>query len=237
MIPSLVSSNHRPAGNLINLVCQRLLENPVLPAPHRTELRVEEIRNPEVRKRVSQGSFDNARGSATLALVPSAPEEGDPDNRLLAIDFRHAPGANDDERREATLATLWGSADSITSVTHDAKIEAASEAARKQLPELRTRFLKGLAPGERLLVKAPFAQDGGGNEYMWVEILRWESEATITGILQNDPFHIRRLRAGARVTVRTDEVFDYLLRKPDGSIEGNETGKWIEAAGGETRTK
>ena len=103
--------------------------------------------------------------------------------------------------------------------------------AAKQLVEA------GLKPGERLLVKAPFARDDQGNEWMWIEVLEWDKSGGITGILQNDPFYIRRLRAGSRVKVRESEVFDYLLRKPDASFEGNETGKLIEASGGETRSK
>jgi hypothetical protein len=37
------------------------------------------------------------------------------------------------------------------------------------------------------------------------------------------------LKAGSRVEVRADQIFDYILRKRDGTIEGNETGALLEA--------
>lgn len=65
---------------------------------------------------------------------------------------------------------------------------------------------------------------------VWKHILsltKWEG-SSIEGILQNDPFNIPELKAGARATVNQSDIFDYILNKPDGTSEGNETGKIIE---------
>jgi uncharacterized protein YegJ (DUF2314 family) len=62
---------------------------------------------------------------------------------------------------------------------------------------------------------------------MWVEVIRWEGKK-ITGLLDNDPFEIPTLKAGARVVVEEDTLFDYILTRPGGATEGNETGAIIE---------
>jgi uncharacterized protein YegJ (DUF2314 family) len=110
------------------------------------------------------------------------------------------------------------------------KSSAASEAARKRLPELRKRFTAGLKPGEVLLLKAPFKTPEGKNEWMWVEVSIWKADGTIESILQNDPFQIPDLKSGARVRVKEAEIFDYLFTKPNGTVEGNETGKLIQSS-------
>ena len=82
---------------------------------------------------------------------------------------------------------------------------------------------KGFAPGERLLLKAPFKTDDGGNEWMWVEVVTWKGDL-VNGILQNDPYEVTGLSAGARVEFRASDAFDYIHYHPDGREEGNTTG-------------
>ena len=55
--------------------------------------------------------------------------------------------------------------------------------------------------------------------------------AFLRGLLRNQPFNIPDLKAGMEVFVRQEEVFDYLHVLPDGTREGNETGKLIEKYG------
>ena len=82
-------------------------------------------------------------------------------------------------------------------------------------------------PGERLLVKAPFeVPDGGGEEWMWVEVTAWKGDV-IHGLLMNRPHRIPDLEPGAKVTVKEGDVFDYMHEHEDGTLEGNETGELI----------
>jgi uncharacterized protein YegJ (DUF2314 family) len=92
---------------------------------------------------------------------------------------------------------------------------------------LRKDFNDGLAPGEFIQVKAPFKTQDDGTEWMWVEVITWGNN-TITGLLKNEPFNIPDLKGGSEVSVKQEEVFDYIRRFPDGSSEGNETSKLIE---------
>jgi hypothetical protein len=59
-------------------------------------------------------------------------------------------------------------------------------------------------------------------------------EAVEQILAQND-FAIPTLHAGQEVEIDEDDIFDYILRHPDGTEEGNETGVIIEGLPGETR--
>jgi uncharacterized protein YegJ (DUF2314 family) len=110
----------------------------------------------------------------------------------------------------------------VADVVHDDAVLAVSRRARDRLrADLKPRFIAGLPPGERLLVKAPFAAPNG-REWMWVEVARWDGPR-IHGVLDNDPIHIRDLKAGVHVDVLEEDVLDYLFCRSDGSKEGNET--------------
>jgi uncharacterized protein YegJ (DUF2314 family) len=80
-------------------------------------------------------------------------------------------------------------------------------------------------------------RDDEGHEWMWVEVTKWTDAKRLEGILWNDPFHIRKLKAGAKVTVATEEVFDYIFYHADGREEGNETGVLMEKQSGAVDTK
>lgn len=219
-------SSRSSMGSLLNAACQTLLEVPG--SWHGKELTVdlEKIQNRRQRAKLTADLRKGATKRAKLTLASSRREDGDPLNELLELTFGGVKGSRLQERQEALLASLFGAEDSIVSIEHDPEILAASQGARKKLQSLRQRFQKGLAPGEVLLLKAPFKVPAGGNEYMWVEVVNWEGES-IAGLLSNDPVDIPDLEAGARVSIKEADVFDYLLRRADGGTEGNETGKLI----------
>ena len=237
VIERLVGSDNRPAGNLINLVCQSLAEAPEIADGANRLFRVADIREPGLRAQFSEGLEEKATAEVRLALLEGNHQDGDPGNRLIELSFRHSAGTTDDERREAALSTLWGAKDSIIGVRHDGAIKAAAARARARLPELRKAFASGLPPGERLLLKAPFARDDEGDEWMWVEVMQWSDSGKIEGLLQNDPFYIKNLQAGARVRVNESAIFDYIFHRADGTVEGNETGRLMEQQEGERRQK
>ena len=217
----------RSIGNLINLVCQTLAEKGRLEKAGRLTVDLETLGDPELRETLKASLEAEAQGKAELAVAVGTSEEGDPQNRLLELTFEESPGASGPERQSALLDRIFGSTDSITHTTHDDELLAASARAKAQLPSLKRHFAKGLSPRERLLVKGPFKTRDGGNEWMWVEVTRW-TDRTIGGILQNEPFEVDGLRAGASVEVAEDDVFDYLHAQADGSQKGNETGEVIQ---------
>lgn len=237
VIERMIGSNNRPAGNLINLVCQSMAERPMFRNGAKETFRLGALESETLRTSMQSSPKQGATGEVTLALLRGSHQEGDPENKLIELDFRHGNGKTEDERREDLLSKLWGSSDSIVGVKHDEEILEASRRARVRLNELRPAFDKGLPPGSRLLVKAPFARDDEGNEWMWVEVMKWTAVGSIEGVLQNEPFYIRKMKAGSKVQVKASEIFDYKLYREDGTTEGNETGKLMQKQGGPIKNK
>ena len=151
-----------------------------------------------------------------------------PRNRLVQITFDRYKNRDLHARQEELLSTMFGWEDLVIGVRHDDALLAASRKAREQLPALREHFNKSMKPGEYVQIKVPFPASGGGNEYMWVEISSWNGDK-IKGLLKNEPVNIPTLHGGQMVEVSEAKIFDYLHTQPDGTQEGNETSKIIQA--------
>lgn len=227
VVEDLPASNSNTVGNLINLAAETLLEKGRLDAPGRLALDVASLKNERFRTSLTESYLKGATGRADLSLVLGTKDEGDPNNLLLEIDFPRAGHATRLEALEALLVGIFGATDEISYIRHDEELLEASRKAKEEFPRLATLARHGFAPGERLLLKAPFKTDTGGKEWMWVEVITWKGDL-VNGVLQNDPDEVSGLNAGARVEFRASDAFDYILYHPDGREEGNGTGKIIE---------
>ncbi len=225
-IKAIPCSDQNTYNSLINAAIQTLAEKPYILEDSTLIIDLRSIKNDVVRNELRADLKQNAKEKAVIKLQSVEPEEGDNINKQFMISFQDPDYANQQEEQNNLVANLFGAEDSITKITHDSLILKTSEEARQRLPELKTLFNKGLAPGYSILVKAPFKTDNNTREWMWVEITKWTSRS-ISGVLQNDPFEIKDLKAGALVEINEADIFDYILNKPDESSEGNETGKII----------
>ncbi len=159
--------------------------------------------------RVTWSKGDNAEATSPT-LLELAPLRDDPAALRYALDS--TLGAGDEE---------------MVMVDRDPELVAASARARAALAKLAPMFAEGVPTGTTLMVKAPFATDDGGVEYMWVEATGWKADK-IAGVLANEPFDIASLHSGDRVEVTLADVYDYTLERPDGTTEGGETSEIIE---------
>ena len=230
-LPDIVVNNfswslNDEVGGLINLVAQSLAEGVVPNENGLLEIDIDALAPSPYKDALRDRLHDNAEQKVMLAIGEAEWEEGDPHNFLIELRFDTEAGETLGEQQDGLLSRLFGWEDAISYVKHNEEIEAASARARKKLNGLRRDFNNGLAPGEFILVKAPFDTPDGGTEWMWVEVAAWKGDE-ITGLLKNEPYHIPTLRGGATVTVSQKEVFDYLHTLPDGSSQGNETGELI----------
>lgn len=223
VVEDLPASSSDSVGSLINLAAQTLLEKGRLDAPGRLHVDVAALEAETEKERLTKSYEKDATGKADLTLVVGTRDEGDPANRLWEIDFPLAGHATRLEAQNAFIAGLFGATDSISYTRHDEELLEASRKAKEEFPRLAALARKGFAPGERLLLKAPFKTDDGGTEWMWVEVVTWKGDL-VNGILQNDPFEVSGLSAGARVEFRASDAFDYIHYHPDGREEGNTTG-------------
>lgn len=211
---------------LINTLAQYISHHPTI-YKNQLLLDLDKIPSKVFRTKVYPELQENAVKKAILKFNEGKQEDGDPYNVLLEINFQDPAYATPQESQEQTISKLFGYTESISYAEHDDALMEASERARAKLPELSSLFNKGMDAGYSLLLKAPFETDEGGVEWMWVEVTQW-NENNIEGILQNEPFHIKNLKAGATVSTKQDDIFDYLLYLPDGSSQGNETGEILK---------
>lgn len=219
-------SNSAQAGNLIVALSQALVEGAQVGPRSNFTLTLAQLRHQEVRATQQAQMTDDAPGAAQLYFTKGKLEQGDPHNRLLEFYFDHYPGPDRYARQTALFTTLYGFKDGIMMIRHNDAILAASKAAKAKLPALRDAVNAGLRTGEYIMVKAPFATPEDGNEWMWVEVTRWEGE-DITGVLNNEPANVPSLHSGQIVKVRMQDVFDYIRYDGQGNEEGNESGKLI----------
>jgi uncharacterized protein YegJ (DUF2314 family) len=227
VVDDFPSSLQQHMGTTMMLLLQALAEGRTLSKAGQFDLNLREIKNKQARESQLETLAANSTGIASLTLKAGARDEGDPPNRLIAIWFNRVEGPDEQARQTKALSALFGHTDSIAPVKQDdAALVAASARARSKLPAMRGDFNKGLPPGELILLKVPFKTSDGGDEYMWVEVSKWEGDK-ILGLLQNDPIDVPNLKAGQNVETSESKVFDYIRRKPDGSVEGNETGEII----------
>lgn len=226
VVSDLPSIGTRPVGNCLNAVMQRLVEGQ-RQDKYQFKLTLSDIRHRAVRAKSLESPGDGAQGTVLIEFKEMPREEGDPHNLLLGLDFPDAKLSGRTERTLWGMAQLFGSTDKILNArSDDTELKAARDRARLAFFALERRFKAGLPLNEHLQVKGPF-REGDQTEFMWVEVLKWGSDE-VEGILVSDPFWVKKLHTGSRVTVRLDEVFDYIYKKADGTEEGNETSAIIE---------
>lgn len=228
VINDSVWSLNRPLGNAINAVAQQLVEAGPPDQNGVLHLEIANLRHMAAKKILMEGILSGGKGEGRLRLLETKAEAGDPQNALAQLSFDSYPGQDVTERQTNFVMDVFGAQPSEVVYRRDnAALRAASARARAQLADIKGSFLKGLAPGEQLLVKAPFITNDGGREWMWVEVIEWKGDQ-IKGMLRSDPRHVPGLKAGQIVESRQADIFDYLRIFPDGHTEGNETSKLLK---------
>jgi len=101
----------------------------------------------------------------------------------------------------------------------DPELMAAGAKARADLGKLRSHFVNGIPPDERLTIKTKFTDDESQVEWMWVDVVAFKGN-TFEGTLANDPELIESLRNGQKVKVKLADVGDYFHEKRGGVRAG-----------------
>jgi uncharacterized protein YegJ (DUF2314 family) len=213
-------------SNLVNVALQTVIEGGAVGRDGKLELSLKDLRNESMKKSMVGSLKKSATGTATVQLVIARPRQGDAENRLLELAFP-GPAESLQIRQMQLLSQFFGAEDSLIHARDDdEELLAASRRAKAKLAKLKPRFSPKPPELEHLMVKASFTTPSGGVEWMWVEVVHWRGKK-IEGILQNDPYEVKDLKAGAHVEVDEDGLFDY-LHQHDGTVDGNETGKILE---------
>jgi uncharacterized protein YegJ (DUF2314 family) len=222
-IENLSCHSNQSVASLINLTAQTFLDKKTIDKKGKLTIDIESLSNQELKSDLLNSLEEKAEKKAEINIKQGIWEEGDPQNRIIEIGF---PKNNPQIKQDELIAKVFGLKDEVTYLSHDDELLAASERAKEKIPELYDKFSKGLPVGTHLLIKFPFENVAGEREWMWVEVVKW-NEKEVKGLLQNDPQIVKSLQAGQEVTKKIIDMFDYILYLPDGTQEGNETGKII----------
>ncbi|MBZ4418531.1 DUF2314 domain-containing protein [Myxococcus sp. RHSTA-1-4] len=221
-------------GSFLNIVAQLMLEGTAVREDGAFPVALDALKLADWREALKQQVRPDARQRTLIGLLPVDPNDVE-GLRMVEVIFQAHPGDTPSERPYAAVAELFGARSEIVSADEDdAELQAASRAAREALlTRIKPRFQEGLESESRLLVKAPFDTSAGGIEWMWVHVTGWEG-TSLKGTLDSQPADVPGLKAGAQVTVSEESLFDYLLRREDGSVEGNTTERIILERAGRT---
>ena len=91
----------------------------------------------------------------------------------------------------------------------DPGLVAATAEARRRWPEFVAAFNEH-RPGRKCAVKYSAPIKGGGDEHIWIMVTALDA-GTISGTLGNAPVEDLGLKLGDRVTIKTDDVKDWLI--------------------------
>jgi uncharacterized protein YegJ (DUF2314 family) len=219
-VARIPNSEVERVGTLLNVVAQLMLEGTPVGEGGHFPVSFEAVRHPGLRERLQASLGEGARQRLLLGLTVAY--AGTPGRRFELV-FPGGAGGSDTEHLHAAMVELFGARDEMVRTRHDEELLATSRrAVEKLLSEVKPRFVRGLEPGERLFVKAPFKTRSGDDEWMWVRVQRWDGPK-LHGVLDSDPRDVPDIGAGSPVVVEESTLFDYLLVHPDGSSEGNET--------------
>lgn len=159
-----------------------------------------------------------------IPLVAARRESSDSDNRLVAL------GLGDATHQAAVFAKLSGQKPEkeVTAEVDDPELAAIQKKAQARLAALAGELRPEPPAGTLLAVKGMFTADDGRVEWMWVEVKRWDG-GKMTGILTNDPFYVKTLHEGDKVSVEQAQVADYVFKRRGAAAEGGDSDKVIEA--------
>lgn len=169
---------------------------------------------------VMRGGKDVARASATICRVIA---ELIDDEAMLLYDVKHQRMAKIDDKTRTLLAgpapmLIFGGDDMIVNVeADDEALAEATRTAQSRLDEFRIAWANR-EEDQHFAVKAPFV-DGKETEHMWVTVTDME-DGTVTGTLDSEPQVVRTVATGQRVTLRNEEIEDWIIADPSGRMTG-----------------
>ena len=166
---------------------------------------------------------DTVQGEAQLESA--TPIDGDPVPPLLAVHFEGKLVAPSPTAAAQSLSPNTDAPQTAEKPVPTTLAEAQA-AMREGLESHRATFVSGVPDGVRLAVSVPFDCPDGSREYLWVEVQSWEG-SRLTGHVISSPTRTRAAQKGQSVVVDQGSVFDYLLKRSDGTREGDTVGAFV----------
>jgi uncharacterized protein YegJ (DUF2314 family) len=134
-------------------------------------------------------------------------------NRLAPFDDT-VPGRLASDFPESVFAE---DAPILSSEGVEQELQKAADEAQSRLPEFVSAFERR-GKGGTFGVKAKF-QEGDAVEWMWV-LVEHVTDNGFEGRLDNNPGQLKRFKAGERITVKPEEVVDWVIKDGKGMRGG-----------------
>lgn len=112
----------------------------------------------------------------------------------------------------------------------DHKMQPFIAQARKTLPLIKQRYLAGLPEGEELFLTIKLRDPDDAFEQAMVKIVDWKTDQVL-GKLASPLFVVQSYHQGDLLNFKEDAIIDWMLRKPDGSREGDYVGRFLRTYG------
>jgi uncharacterized protein YegJ (DUF2314 family) len=109
---------------------------------------------------------------------------------------------------QGQTTSIPGQAPIIYVKDDDPKMQAAIDKARATADQ----FIAALAnpkPAQTGFAVKIQAKDGAQNEHMWINSVRYQ-DGVFTGILNNDPKHVKNVKLGDQVKTAKNEISDWM---------------------------
>jgi hypothetical protein len=182
------------------------------------------------------GASADAGATARVDVIVPPHTAGDPDNEIASL-VPEARGPDLRRSFDALAETLYGPLDRVVDEARDPRLAEIARRARAKLPQVLARWKRDEKLGTQLLVKLPFpyeapegtaARDAGPPlEWMWIRVTSFD-ESSVAGQLANAPAYATGLAMGSSVRGKRADVADWLVKLPDGGVEGGESVRVLE---------
>ena len=111
------------------------------------------------------------------------------------------------------------------------EIAKLSGQAKESYPSARDRYLKGLPSGCQFFVSVIITDNKGQKEQVYVRVEKI-ADKTISGAIANEVVAAKGFQKDQNITISENEILDWTIAYPDGTIEGNLIGKYMDSQQG-----
>jgi len=184
-----------------------------------------------IRRPVALTGFRKVKPPTTkMALLTGEADEGDPQENVVRLG---PPAGFTGE------ANAWVAGVAREYMGFEEKLDYAPSAEipaeirqrfQETFPRFKEVFGRPHQPGERFYVKFRYELEGAGVEMLWAELVGWNESGLDTRLI-SEPVLIKSLTAGKPVHVAEADVVDWMIRRADGSVQGNLTGSPAKEGG------
>lgn len=174
------------------------------------------------------GDKSDKKGSALIGLRLDKAKSADSCD-FLTIVAPSNQGVTSGEYFASIATQLFGKGeDKLITVSRTKEMDAAMNAAKETLPDIRTRYLANKLPTGALLLVKFGAPAGSNTEYLWAYVDGWDDPKTLACHCANDSDWTPKYKVGMPLQLNSDTIVDWSVIVKGEVVEGDRTTKVLE---------